>query len=544
MGLRRASGPRRHTSPAARVRAALRGRVRWAITAVVLAALPALSVVLLAEDTAPNRITAQYVRTDMWTTGFSGQYLLRNTGDETTSGWTLRFRLPPGSEITSLWNGRIERDGSRYTVREQEWNRHLRPGESAVIGFDVRRVDPAAQPAAQPVECSINGRTCGTDPGVTPAAEDDDATPGYGQAPAAAAVPTPARTGATRDPRPTPSTAPAPPAASTPGPPGAPPATNTPGYVPTPPPGGDTRTRTPVRPYVDLAAPGSYDLAGAMRVTGVTDWILAFVVDGGDCRPSWGGGVRLDDPAVLQRFAELRALGGKATVSFGGAAGNDLAATCATPEALAAAYRQVLDHYRVDRIDLDVEGRSLGRPDIVDRRNQALRLLRDGLTRDGRTLELTYTLPVLPTGLGSEALALLQDAAARGVDVDHVNVLAMDYGPANAPDPRGMMGRHAIEAARSAHAQIRTVWPRLTAAQAWTMLSVTPMIGADDVPGEVFTLADAGELARFAAEQHLGRISWWSATRDRACPQATTGAEPTCSGVAQEPYAYLRAFVS
>ncbi|NUU23938.1 MAG: hypothetical protein HOV68_20910, partial [Streptomycetaceae bacterium] len=266
------------------------------------------------------------------------------------------------------------------------------------------------------------------------------------------------------------------------------------------------------------------------------------VVDGGDCRPTWGGGVRLDDPAVMRRFAELRALGGEPAVSFGGAAGTDLAASCATPQALAAAYRQVVDKYQVTRIDLDVEGRSLGRPDIVERRNQALVLLRDGMVRDGRALEVTYTLPVLPTGLGEDATALLRDAAARGVGVDTVNLLAMDYGSANASEPTGRMGRYATDAARAVHGQLRGVWPGLTDLQAWRMMSVTPMIGVDDVPNEVFTLDDARELVRFAAQQHLGQLSLWSAGRDRPCAEGVAATDPGCSGVAQEPYAFLRVF--
>ncbi|UGQ09467.1 cellulose binding domain-containing protein [Yinghuangia sp. ASG 101] len=509
--------------------------MRWAITAALLAAMPAVLVVLLADDGAPTRLTAEYVRTGSWDTGFSAQYIVRNTGDETAHGWTLRFRLPPGGEITSLWNGRSNRDGNHYTIRDQEWNRDLRPGESAVVGFEVRRVDPAAMTStAQPVECTINGRACEA-VGAVGAATGRGTPSGT----PAASAPPPAEAGA-EEPGPEASdpatgTTPAPPSAAVtrPGAEGSPPAT-----------GQSTgHAATPVRPYVNLAAPGSYDLGAAVRVTGVTEWIFAFVVDGGDCRPTWGGGIRLDDPAVAQRFAELKALGGEAAISFGGAAGTDLAVGCATPEALAAAYRQVVDAYQVTRIDLDVEGRSLGRPDIVERRNQALLLLTDGIARDGRELEVTYSLPVLPTGLGGDATALLRDAATRGVRVDAVNLLARDYGPANAPDPAGRMGRYATDAVRAVHGQIRELWPTLTDNQAWRMLAVTPMIGVDDVPGEVFTLDDARELARFANERHLGRISWWSAARDRACPTPNaSAADPGCSGVAQEPYAYLRAF--
>ncbi|WP_436777205.1 cellulose binding domain-containing protein [Yinghuangia sp. YIM S09857] len=541
MGLRRANAPGRRPAATSRALAPLRGRVRWAVTAVVLAALPAVFVVALGGDRTTTDLTAEYVRTGSWESGFSAQYVVRNTGDETTHGWTLRFRLAPGSEVATLWNGVMDQDGARYTVRAREWNHDLRPGETAVVGFEVRHVGAPAPPGQQPVECSINGRSClgtgargvsaedgGDELGTLPRAE---ATTGPGDpSPRATTTPTPSppRTGAA---------------------PGAPPS-NDPTTTATAPPapggvqGGGTQPRTPVRPYIDLAAPGPLDLDSAVSTTGVADWTLASVVDGGGCEPSWGGGARLDDPAILQRFGQLRTLGGVLAVSFGGAAGSDLATTCESPEALAAAYRKVVDLYGVERIDLDVAGRSLGRPDIVERRNEALKLLRRQLDAAGNTLELTYTLPALPNGLGAEAVALLADAAKRNLRVDAVNVRAMDYGQANVKDPAGQMGRYATLTARSVHGQLRGVWPSLTQDQAWRLISVTVMIGVDDVPGEVFTLDDARMLADFAAQQHLGRLSWWTAGRDRACPgNAATAADPVCSGVAQVPYEFLRAFL-
>lgn len=542
MGLRRANAPGGRPAPTLRALAALRGRVRWAVTAAVLAALPAVFVIALGGDGKDTRLTAEYVRTGSWDTGFSAQYVVRNTGGDTAHGWTLRFRLAPGSEVATLWNGSMDQDGPRYVVRAREWNHDLRPGQTAVVGFEVRHVDTAAAPQQQPVECSINGRSCLGAGARGVAAEGGDeelrSVPRDG-VPTGPRTPAPRATTATPSPTRTGTASAAPPSGGATATGAAPTTAGVPQGA-----AAGTQPRTPVRPYIDLAAPAPLDLAEAVGTTGVVDWTLASVVDAGGCEPSWGGGARLDDPAILQRFGELRSLGAVAAVSFGGTAGSDLAAMCESPETLAAAYRKVVDLYDVERVDIEVEGRSLGRPDIVERRNEALKLLRGQLESAGGRLELTYTLPALPTtGLGAEAVALLADAAARDLHVDAVNVLAMDYGQANVKEPTGQMGRYATDTARSVHGQLRGVWPALTSDQAWRLISVTVMIGVDDVPGEVFTVEDAAVLADFAAQQHLGRLSWWTAGRDRPCPDnAATAADPVCSGVPQTPNAFLRAF--
>ncbi|MYV98475.1 sugar hydrolase, partial [Streptomyces sp. SID3343] len=209
---------------------------------------------------------------------------------------------------------------------------------------------------------------------------------------------------------------------------------------------------------------------------------------------------------------------------------------------LAAAYRQVLDATKADRIDLAVEGRSLVGAETVQRRNAALRLLQDAGKAADNPVHVTYTLPVDPTlGLGEEAKALLRDAAEQQVDVDYVNIKALNYGAALAPRPEGRMGQFAIDAARTAHAQIRDVWPHLTDGQAWSRISVSVMIGRNDVPGEVFTLDDARRFTEFAKSVHLGRIAWWSPTREGPCADGPKiGADPGCGGVSADLDAFLR----
>lgn len=59
-------------------------------------------------------------------------------------------------------------------------------------------------------------------------------------------------------------------------------------------------------------------------------------------------------------------------------------------------------------------------------------------------LTISYTLPVLPTGLTPNGVALLANAVQRGVRVDVVNIMTMDYGDVAAPSesvyPSCLMG--------------------------------------------------------------------------------------------------------
>ncbi|MEU0936582.1 cellulose binding domain-containing protein [Embleya sp. NPDC005971] len=531
MGSHRASGPE---PGAGRPR---RERIRWAAAGAALAALPAALVVALSGDS-PGRdhvLSADYVRTGSWPTGYSGQYVLRNSGSDTVKGWTLRFDLPAGTRVANVWNGRLQPAEGKYTVRNENWNKALRPGESIVVGFEVRR-DGAGVPTASesaradgPIACTINDKPCGV-PAPT-ASGDRSATAG----PIPSAGPLDGTDRPTARPTPTgtgrvgaPSTTAPPPSSS-----------------------GSTGSATPrsgtvehLAPYLDMTLSGALDPARAGAAGGVRERTLAYVVDGGGCRPMWGGVTRLDDPVTTGRIAALRDAGTTIRVAFGGAGGTDLAASCGTPEELAGVYRQVLAATGATGMDLDIEGRSLVRPDVVQRRNAALHLLQEGARAAGRPVDIGYSLPVDPLqGLGDEAKALLRDAVAQQVEVSYVNIKALNYGAAVAPRPQGRMGQFASDAAHAVQGQIREVWPQLSEEQSWRRVSVTVMIGRNDVAGEVFTLDDARRFAEFARTVHLGRIAWWSAARDRPCPDGAgteAGVDPTCSGVAQDADAFLR----
>ncbi|MFD0691391.1 chitinase [Actinomadura fibrosa] len=280
-------------------------------------------------------------------------------------------------------------------------------------------------------------------------------------------------------------------------------------------------------PYVDANL--RFDLVGAAKTTGVKTYTLAFVTAGGGCTPTWGGTTPLGESPVANATSSLRALGGDVRVSFGGASGTELATACSSTDSLLAAYDKVVTAFDLTRADFDIEGAALTDTAAGTRRAKAIAALQ----KKHPALKVSLTLPVTPQGLTKESVHAIEDATANGVAIDAVNIMAMDYGP-----PSTEMGDLAVQAATATETRLRSV---LGVPSAWSRLAVTPMIGVNDVAGEIFTLADAARLTAFAADKDLAWTAMWSATRDAPCP-GVSSASPTCSGLAHEPFAFTKAF--
>jgi hypothetical protein len=170
-------------------------------------------------------------------------------------------------------------------------------------------------------------------------------------------------------------------------------------------------------------------------------------------------------------------------------------------------------------------------------RSAAMALLQRDETLLAHRVEVSLTLPALPSGLPGAELAIVRSAVTAGVHLSIVNAMAMDYGD-SATNP-GRMGTHAVDAARAVEKELASIYPTDSAAKLWAMVGITPMIGQNDVSNEVFTLADAGQLAQFAARAGTGRLSMWSVTRDQQCPQGVIDYDsPTCSGLLQTSWAF------
>jgi hypothetical protein len=268
------------------------------------------------------------------------------------------------------------------------------------------------------------------------------------------------------------------------------------------------------------------------------DFSLGFIVNGASgCQATWFNAFTMSQGFEQSDITSLRALGADVKPSFGGEAGTELAQACTDVAALTAQYQSVVDAYSLTQIDFDIEGAAVADPASIDRRSQAIARLQAAAKAKGKTLSVTLTLPVLPSGLTSQGLSVVQSAISHGVVVNMVNLMAMDFGDVEAPNPSGKMGTFAIDSARSMHDQLVPLLPGSSDAQIWNMIGVTPMIGQNDNAAEIFLQSDMRQLLAFAQQQHLGELAFWDVTRDG---DACTGSLSKCTNIAQTPFEFSK----
>lgn len=289
---------------------------------------------------------------------------------------------------------------------------------------------------------------------------------------------------------------------------------------------------TSYAPYVSATEASDNDSAGAP-----TTYNLAFVIaDGSDCTPSWNGTHAIGNSSVASRISQLKADGASVRVSFGGASGTELAEACDSATELAAAYGKALDAAGSTQADFDIEGDALTDSDSVELRSEAIALLQ----QERSDLTVSFTLPVMPSGLDDDSVALLQSANNSAVQVSTVNIMTMNYGESYDGD----MGGYALTAAKAAHTQLMDVFGTSDAG-AWRGMALTSMIGTNDVDGETFTLSDAAQVRAFAEEKEIAWVSMWSTFRDQECVEGDSGEDDAltnCSGVEQSSGAFAAAF--
>lgn len=289
-------------------------------------------------------------------------------------------------------------------------------------------------------------------------------------------------------------------------------------------------------PYAEMWLTSSSDLVQTVDDAELSAVTLAFVIGTGDGQIGWAGvgGTLADDTlsdgtSISSMVSELQAKGVDVTISFGGGLGQEPALYFDNADALAAAYQSVIDTYHVTHLDFDVEGDALTDDAASALRNAALVQLQE----DNPDLSISYTLPVLPTGLTQDGLDLLADAQAAGVDIDTVNIMVMNYGDYY---DSGDMGDDAIDAAEATIAQLEALGID-------AQVAITPMAGVNDVAGEVFTLEDAQQLVDYAdGNEHIAYLAMWSLGRDH---DGMVGELATdASGVAQHDYDFAKVFAT
>jgi hypothetical protein len=501
-----------------------------------------------------------------WGSGITAQVALHNSGATAVTDWQLAFDF--AGSIGSIWNAQIvSHSGNHYVVKNAGYNSTIAAGASTSFGFVASRSSASVVPS----NFVLSGGSVPPDP--TPANHAPQAANDYGfTSPGQAITIDVLANDSDADGDALSVSAVAQPAHGTVVINGDSTVRYTPasGFT-----GSDTfsytvrdtagatstatvsitiavPTASPEQmfaPYVDMGLWPTYDLVAAAQTTGLRYFTLAFVVADPHNEPSWAGyseyGLGTEyDTALRSQISQLRTLGGDVIVSFGGAANQELALVITNVNALQAAYQSMIDAYDLKYIDFDVEGAAVADKASVDRRNQAIAGLQQAAAAAGRELFVSYTLPVLPTGLTADGEYVIESALRYGVDLGLVNIMAMDYGDSAAPNPNGKMGDYAIQAANSLYNQLSSQYGGSKSQQElWSMVGVTPMIGLNDVTTETFDQQEARELVAFAEAQGIGRLSMWSLNRDQQNANGQLGhVDNNSSSILQDPYEFSTIF--
>jgi len=306
-------------------------------------------------------------------------------------------------------------------------------------------------------------------------------------------------------------------------------------------------------PYDDVTLTPTYPFQ-TPSANPVQRVVLGFVVgqSSHSCTPSWGSYYTLAGAETAlnldQRIEQVNREGGLATISFGGAANTELALSCTSVKALTAAYMALLSRYDVAGVDFDIEGSALSDTMATMRRAQAVAAVQRKLAREGRHIAVWLALPATPDGLTAPGVALLRTMLAQHVAVTGVNVLAMDFELTKAVR-KNLLGA-VTSSLGHAHDQLISLESLRggdASALAWSRLRVTVMIGRNNVPGEIFTPADARGLVAFVKAHDVAWVSIWSINRDSECGSvfAKVGVlANTCSGVRQNTLEFTHIFLA
>ena len=292
------------------------------------------------------------------------------------------------------------------------------------------------------------------------------------------------------------------------------------------------------------------NIPAVARKSGARYLTLAFLqtLGKGSCTVAWNGDPRqVVKPGgrYVHQVRELRAMGGDVVPSFGGFSadqgGTEIADSCASVPKIAKAYESVVTTYRVTRLDMDVEARSLGNKAGIERRSAAIALLQQWAARTHRTVQIVFTIGVEPWGLPGNCFAILKSAAAHGLRFT-VNIMTFDY-YIKASQTGIEMGTAALKALNGTHAQLGQLYPHLSQRRLWALEGLTILPGIDDYPKktEVTYLKDAQTVAAFARSYGLPEISIWAIQRDNGgCPGTIDS--NSCSGIKQPAWAFSHIF--
>ena len=278
-----------------------------------------------------------------------------------------------------------------------------------------------------------------------------------------------------------------------------------------------------------IGAGDNFQITSCDDACGQKFYTIAFIIADRRGMPAWDGRFPMERNLYAAQIDAIRRRGGDVIVSFGGADGTEIGISETNAAALEKKYQSVIDRYQFTWLDFDIEGGSLSNAEANKRRNVVLA----SLQAKNPGLVVSFTLPVDPDGISAESQSLLADAVSKGVNIHSVNVMTMDFGAHFSKGKK--MSAVSIASAIKARDQCRKIAPSIR-------IGITPMIGQNDEPGEVFTQADARAVRKWARKQPwVCSMSFWASNRDTGRLDKDKTGNDT-SGIRQKPWEFTKIF--
>ncbi len=500
----------------------------------------ALAVVLAAVLTAPPAqaagVSATFQKVSDWGSGFEGKVTVTNGTSASLSTWSVDLDLPAGYTITSSWDATRSGSGTHFTFTPPGWAGPLAPGATFSFGFNGSPGNFTGL-----ANCRVNGGGCdggggGTVPG-TPGGLSGTSTAssvslswspvsgatGYKVYRNNALAGSPGGTSYTD---------------------GGLSASTTYSYqvsatnaagesarsaavqVTTKPTGGGGDATIRSAPYLYLGWGNPPSVSTVMGASGIKNFTMAFILSGGGCSPAWDGNRPLTGGVDQQVIGQIRAGGGDIVPSIGGWSGNKLGPNCSSPEALAAAYQQVINAYGLKAIDVDIENTDEFENEVVqDRILNALKIVK----QNNPGIQTILTFGTTTSGPSWWGNRLIERSQALGANIDVYTLMPFDFGSGN-------IYNDTVNASVGLNNKLRAVfgWSEATA---YSHQGISGMNGLSDQQ-ELTTPQTWTQVRDWAKGKGLARLAYWSVNRDRPC--AGGGVQSHCSGIDQPEWEFTR----
>ncbi|MFR2301555.1 MAG: immunoglobulin-like domain-containing protein, partial [Clostridium paraputrificum] len=175
-------------------------------------------------------------------------------------------------------------------------------------------------------------------------------------------------------------------------------------------------------------------------------------------------------------------------------------------------YLDIVNGYGLTRIDLDVEGGAQNKQNNIANAKAIKKL------QDETGVEVSLTLPVLPSGLTQTQLDVLEAYLSNNVNLKYINIMAMCYG-SGVLQPNENYGTASVRAMDSTKNQIKDYYKKyanttLSDSEAYAKLGVTVSIGYESGSDPIFIPEWSQLVTNHAKVNNIGMTSYWSLNRD------------------------------